>query len=412
MSNKLYNLGDIANVDISGVDKKIKDTEKIVKLCNFIDVYYNWAISEETSKCFMEASANQNEIDKFSIKKGQVAITKDSETRDDIGIATYISANLENTLLGYHCVLITPYKDILSGKYLNAFLHTSYSQKHFSNNASGSGQRYTLTADAINSLRIPLPSFDKQEKIGGFFSTIDRKIENNNKINNELESMAKTIYDYWFLQFEFPNEEGKPYKSSGGKMVWNEELKREIPEGWEVEKIGNISDLYQPQTISEKDFIKNGKFYVYGANGIVGKYDKYNHEFNEIAICCRGASCGNFIMTQPKSWITGNSMIVKPKNTFPNKEFIYYSLSIDIIKLFITGSAQPQITRNNIENMKLLIPTKKILENFERIAIGIRCEIENIFKQNQELTSLRDFLLPLLMNGQVGFKEVSLAEVE
>lgn len=262
----------------------------------------------------------------------------------------------------------------------------------------------SMTFDSYYTLPIKLYDYEIQKKIGDLYFKLTQKIELNNKINSELEAMAKIIYDYWFLQFEFPNEEGKPYKSSGGKMVWNEELKREIPEGWEVKKIIDIANLYQPKGISEKELNPNGRYLVFGANGVIGKYNEYNHEEREIAVCCRGASCGKFLMTVPMSWITGNAMIITPSGLEFGKEFIYYSLSYNKISKFITGSAQPQITRENLKNMTILTPKKEISKKFEKIALNIREEKENLFKENEELTSLRDFLLPLLMNGQVGFK--------
>lgn len=282
------------------------------------------------------------------------------------------------------------------------FYYLQYISKSIKALDRGSSQPSLKVSDILD-LNVNIPDIKKQILISNALQTIDLKIENNNKIISTLESLAKTIYDYWFLQFEFPNENGKPYKSSGGKMVWNDELKREIPEGWEIKQLGCFANLYQPKTISEKDLNSNGKYFVYGANGIIGKYDKFNHQDREIAICCRGASCGNYVMTIPNSWITGNSMIVSTKN----KEFIYYSLSKSTIDNYITGSAQPQITRTNLESAKFLIPSSKILNEFERKATTVRSKIETIFYENQELASLRDFLLPLLMNGQVTFKEES-----
>ena len=243
MELKKYKLADIAKIEISGVDKKTIEGEIPVRLCNFVDVYYNWAITKEKAKSFMVASAKQTEIDKCSIGKGMVAITKDSETRDDIGVATYIADDFENVVLGYHCALITPNPAIVDGKYLNAFIHTRYIQKYFENNASGSGQRYTLSNDTIGNIPVLLPSIDEQHTIGKVLADIDRKIELNKRINDNLEAMAKQLYDYWFVQFDFPNEEGKPYKSSGGAMVWNEKLKREIPSCFEVVNMGILCDF-------------------------------------------------------------------------------------------------------------------------------------------------------------------------
>ena len=179
-------LKDIAKIESSGVDKKSFDGEKEVYLCNFVDVYHNWAITKSMLSKFMKATANSNEIAKFQLYKGQVAITKDSETRDDIGMSTYIADDLENTLLGYHCTLITPNSLYLVGKYLNAYLNTLTVRKYFSNQSSGSGQRYTLTTDAIGNLNMVLPDVSVQKRIGDLFSYIDKKIEINKMINNNL----------------------------------------------------------------------------------------------------------------------------------------------------------------------------------------------------------------------------------
>lgn len=238
-----YKLGDIATVEISGVDKKIKDGEKEIRLCNFVDVYYNWAITTAQHDSFMLATARPNEISKFKLKKGQVALTKDSETRDDIGIPTYIADDFDDAILGYHCALVTPNKDILDGRYLNALLHTDYAKKYFACNASGSGQRYALSVEALNSFPVPIIPLHEQKQIGEIFSALDKKIELNKRINQNLEAMAKQLYDYWFVQFDFPDENGQPYKSSGGKMVWNEKLKREIPKGWNVAKLTDEIEL-------------------------------------------------------------------------------------------------------------------------------------------------------------------------
>ena len=190
MELKKYKLGDIAKIEISGVDKKSVDGETPVRLCNFVDVYRNWAITQKLSENFMIASAKETEIAKCSIHKGQVAITKDSETRDDIGIPAYIADDFDNVLLGYHCALITPNDDVLDGKYLNAFMHTRYIQKYFENNASGSGQRYTLSNETIFQIPILLPSLEVLKAIGNLLSNIDRKIELNRQINDNLPMLG------------------------------------------------------------------------------------------------------------------------------------------------------------------------------------------------------------------------------
>ena len=243
MELKKYRLGDIAKVEISGIDKKSKKGQQDVLLCNFVDVYYNWAVTKDNESKFMPATASDSEIESFTLHKGQVAITKDSETRDDIGVATYIADDFDNlVVLGYHTALITPDEEQLCGKYLNALMHSSYFQRYWSNNASGSGQRYTLSQKVIEDAPVYLPDIDIQREIGEFFSDLDRKLCLNKKENEILEAMAKQLYDYWFIQFDFPDANGRPYKTSGGKMVWNETLKREIPEGWEDKSLSELSD--------------------------------------------------------------------------------------------------------------------------------------------------------------------------
>ena len=186
-------LGDIATVEISGVDKKTKDGEQEIRLCNFVDVYYNWAITTAQHDGFMFATARPNEISKFQLKKGQVALTKDSETRDDIGVPTYIADDFDDVILGYHCALITPNKDILDGRYLNALLHTDYAKKYFACNASGSGQRYALSVEALNSFPVPMIPLRNQERIGEIFSALDKKIELNRRINQNLPTLDRSL---------------------------------------------------------------------------------------------------------------------------------------------------------------------------------------------------------------------------
>ena len=187
-----YRLGEIATVEISGVDKKIKDGEKKIRLCNFVDVYYNWAITIVQHDSFMPATARPNEISKFQLRKGQVALTKDSETRDDIGISTYIADDFDDVILGYHCALITPQRNILDGSYLNAILHTEYAKKYFACNASGSGQRYALSVEALNSFPVPKIPLSEQKQIGKIFSSLDKKMELNRQINQNLPTLDRS----------------------------------------------------------------------------------------------------------------------------------------------------------------------------------------------------------------------------
>ena len=185
---KKYKLGDIAIVEISGVDKKIKEDEIDVHLCTFTAIYYNWAITKKDYNSFMKATANNKEISRFLLKKGQVALTKDSETRYDIGISSYIAEDFDDVILGYHCALITPDESKVNGKYLNAFMHSQYIRKYFEYSASGSGQRYSLSVLTLENMPVLLPPIEVQHYIGKILTNIDRKIELNRSINHNLRT--------------------------------------------------------------------------------------------------------------------------------------------------------------------------------------------------------------------------------
>ena len=421
MEMKKYKLSEIATVEISGVDKKTKDNEIPVRLCNFTDVYHNWAITKEMTDSFMKASANQKEINTLSLRKGQVAFTKDSETRDDIGIPTYIADDFENVVLGYHTALITPDKSKLSGKYLNAFMNTRYIQKYFENNASGSGQRYTLSTETLNAIPVIAPDLQAQEKIGDVFSNIDKKIALNRRMNAKLEQMAKRLYDHWFVQFDFPNADGKPYKSSGGKMEYNEVLKREIPAGWEVQKLGDVCEIVLGGTPStaNNEFWENGTINWLNS-GEVGIFPIVESEkkITEIAVeksTTEFLKAGSVTLSITRylrpSILTIDACInqsvvgIKENDLFKNS-FLYPYLQNEIDRLMSlrTGAQQPHINKEIVEDSFIIIPPKDLMDKYKTKASPIYSQIINIAKETQKLTALRDRLLPLLINGQVEVK--------
>ena len=410
MELKKYKLADIAKIEISGVDKKTIEGEIPVRLCNFVDVYHNWAITKDKAEHFMLASAKQAEINKCSIAKGQVAITKDSETRDDIGIATYFADDFDNVVLGYHCALITPDPTIVDGKYLNAFMHTKYIQKYFENNASGSGQRYTLSNSTINTIPVLLPSLTEQHTIGKVLADIDRKIELNKQINDNLEAMAKQLYDYWFVLFDFPNEEGKPYKSSGGAMVWNEKLKREIPLGWTAANIFDelsvhygfpfSTDLFTEEptnipVVRIRDILENSV----SAYSREEAGEKYKLQKQDLLI----GMDGNFHMNywnDNVSYLNQRSVRLRanPKSTVSILQARYdIAPYIKAKELRAKGSTVGHLSDKDLKELFVLVsPNADFRNKFDSILAEIienRCEMESLTKQ-------RDELLPLLMNGQ------------
>jgi len=409
MSNwKQHKLSDIADVKLSNVDKKIKKNERTIRLCNYTDVYKNSFINFEKAQNFMVATCNENEYEKFILRKGQVAITKDSETSDDIGVSTYISEDFQDVVLGYHLSIITPQKDKLNGRFLHYWLNTKQAKRYFENNAGGSGQRCSLPLNIIKSIPLYLPNLTTQKATAKILSDLDSKIELNNKINAELEKMAKTLYDYWFVQFDFPDKNGKPYKSTGGKMVYNEKLKREIPEGWGVTTFDKFADNLDSKRIplsSQERLKKQGQYPYYGATGIMDYVSDYIFDGDYILLAEDGSVIDNkgFPIVQyiwGKTWVNNHAHVLSSKES-ENIHYLYYYLkSIPAIKI-MSGSIQKKINQDNLNKVRVINPDKKILIAFSAVIKPIRNKIINFTEENQKLAELRDWLLPMLMNGQV-----------
>lgn len=298
-----------------------------------------------------------------------------------------------------------------------------------------------ITQSIINDIDVgDIPLYENQKRIADFLKNLDSKINVNDNTINNLESFIKTIYDYWFLQFEFQNEECKPYKSSGGKMVWNDELKQEIPEGWNC---GNIASLISAE--------KSGDW---GKETLTGNY-------SENVYCIRGAdfpaSTGHKDMNAPERWILGKNkwkeldygdILIEISGGSPtqstgrvcyinnnylqrfNKPVItsnfcralslknpeYYSWFYLMWKtlyendLFFNYESKTTGLKNllfdtAVNDIKIPIPEKRILNKFAKKINPFYENIQFCCRQNKELANLRDFLLPMLMNGQVTFKE-------
>ena len=381
-------------------DEYLKKSEyKIINATALMDGYVDW------NNCGYISKERYEESEEIMLKEGDILISKDG-TLGKIGYVKDLKGYC--TVASGIFVLRNTISDVLDFDYLYHVLKSNIFKNFINRNKSlGSTINHLYQRDLEN-FELDLPPMETQHKIAKILNDFDEKLDKNNRINNYLEDLMMTIYQRWFIEYEFPDNSDKSYKSNNGKLKYNTELKREIPINWNVKKFIDIANMYQPRTIPMNELNDYGIYNVYGANGIIGKYDKYNHEENEIAICCRGAGCGEYVMTLPFSWITGNAMVIKPKEDNRLKEYIYYKLSDKDIYNYVTGSAQPQITRTNIENMKILIPDNNILQKFDNIAIDIRKQKINLLQENERLESLKNMLLPMLMNGQINVDDIEI----
>lgn len=278
----------------------------------------------------------------------------------------------------------------------------------------------SMTFGAYYGIEVNLPNIETQSKIAKILSDLDAKIELNNKINAELEAMAKLIYDYWFVQFEFPNEEGKPYKSSGGKMVWNEELKREIPEGWEVKTLLDIATFtngiacqkFRPEP--GEDFFKVIKIKEM-SDGFGNEPELVSQNVPEKIIINNGDVLFSWSATLVvKIWTGGigalNQHIFKITSSKYPRSFYYFELLryLQHFKMIaeLRKTTMGHITQDHLKQSRISIPPEVLID---KIHSKINPLIEKIIlnrEENQKLAELRDWLLPMLMNGQVRVSEL------
>ncbi|MFS8951828.1 restriction endonuclease subunit S [Streptococcus oralis subsp. tigurinus] len=259
-----------------------------------------------------------------------------------------------------------------------------------------------LYNDNLRDTKIPnVPSIQQQNQITDILGALDKKIQINNQINQELEAMAKTLYDYWFVQFDFPDQNGKPYKSSGGKMVYHPELKREIPEGWGVESVGNLLDK-----VTKAEKIENNLIEFIGEIPVIDQSQKYIAGFTNNENGLIQPQKGHVIFgdhTRVVKYINfdyargaDGTQVLISKNEHISNVLLYHM--IEDFDLSNYGYARHfKFLKEKI----VIVPDKEVSSKFETQANVIYEKIKNNIFENQELTRLRDWLLPMLMNGQV-----------
>ncbi|MCR1836472.1 restriction endonuclease subunit S [Pasteurella caecimuris] len=266
------------------------------------------------------------------------------------------------------------------------------------NRKSGSGVP-TMNRNHLHPLKIKAyRDLIKQQKIANILSTLDRKIALNQQINQKLEAMAKQLYDYWFVQFDFPDENGKPYKSSGGEMVWCEVWKRDVPKGW---RTANLAELIELKTGKEDANFssENGQYPFFTCSEQVSKCAQY--AFDERTILLAGNGSFSVKKFQGKFNAYQRTYLITP---FDEKLYMpIYFVVKDSIRNFISGSRGSIIkfiTKGDIENLKITIPLNGNL-GFAKILLVFFEKQQLLDSETQKLTQLRDVLLPMLMNGQI-----------
>lgn len=300
------------------------------------------------------------------------------------------------------------------------YLYYNFNQIKFEPYITGSAQP-KLNKENLLNIKTFVHSKEEQQKIAHTLSILDRKIALNRQINAKLEAMAKTLYDYWFVQFDFPNSEGKPYRSSGGEMVWCDELKREVPKGWEVKKIKDIartgSGGTPKSTINE--YYKNGDIpwinsgelnnpFIVSTENYISQLGLENSSAklfpaNSILMAMYGATAGKTSLISFEA--TTNQAICA---IIPNDKRLNFYLKIALSDLYqylvnlSSGSARDNLSQDKIKDLYVVVPCEEMIKKYAQYTVKFYEKMKTTLEQTQKLTQLRDFLLPMLMNGQVG----------
>ena len=297
------------------------------------------------------------------------------------------------------CCTNQGFKSLILNKSICDVDYIYYYLKHHFQEIEGLGTGTTfkeVSKGSLLHLGISIPPLEEQQIKARLLSCIDAKIALNRSINHNLEAMAKQLYDYWFLQFDFPDENGKPYKSSGGKMVWNEKLKREIPEGWDGVF---LNDFLIIKNGRDHKLLATGNYPVYGSGGEMRRVSAYLYN-GETILMPRKGSLNNIMYVNRAFW-TVDTMFYSEMKIPHCAKYVFFSIKDIDFTRWDSGTGVPSMTASLLYSIPIVKPNDTILQTFDKILFPIFQKLEKVQLENESLTTLRDSLLPLLMNGQV-----------
>lgn len=403
-----YALSDLYDMS-SGLSSKKEQAGHGAPFVSFGTVFNNYFLPEELPD-LMDTNEKEQQI--YSIKTGDVLITRTSETIDELAMSCVAVKDYPKaTYSGFTKRLRPKREGIAYPKYMAFYFRSALFRKAVTNNAFMT-LRASFNEDIFTFLDVYLPDYDEQVRIGDMLYNIECKIQKNKEINDYLEEMAKTIYDYWFIQFDFPGENGKPYKSSGGKMSFCNELNREIPQNWNYTSIGNITICLDSKRIplsnQQREGMK-GSIPYYGATGIMDYVNRPIFSGNFVLLAEDGSVMddnGNPILQRVSGdvWINNHTHVLQPVKGYSCR--LLYLLLKDIpVSIIKTGSIQMKINQANLNNYNILSIPDAIRTQFINCVEPLDTKIMQIQQENNNLIQFRDWLLPMLMNGQATIED-------
>ncbi len=341
-------------------------------------------------KFFQKSHTNINGIDLSTyriVRTNQFAFNR-ATTRNGEKISIALRQGSDCIVSPSYRVFLVKDENELTSEYLLMWFKRPEFDRYVRFKSHGSAHEF-FEYDQMCEVELPIPHIDKQKEIVREYNIIQDRIKLNEQLIQKLEETAQAIYKQWFVDFEFPDKNGKPYKSNGGEMVWCEELEREIPEQWEIDLLQKII-LFKNGKSKPKS---KGEYPVYGGNGII-QYVNNSNEENVIAIGRVGAYCGSLYRVLGKCWISDNAISAQSK--INSNMFSYYVLNSLNLNERSEGTGQPLITQGLLNNIRIIIPEKEIINHFEKTAFIIFKKMDIIGKENQKLTEMKDLLLSKL----------------
>lgn len=372
---------------------KGKDTYKVYVQENILSE------NNDAGTHYISKEYYEKKMSRYAVKEGDFIVTCDGT----LGEIFQLKNIKENGIISSSLLRITLNSNLVDDNYFY-YLWKAIIRKQLITQGNNSVLKHLPGIEVIRKHEIELPDLKTQRKVGQILKLIDNKIKNNNAISSELESLAKTIYDYWFLQFDFPDENGNPYRSSGGKMVWNDELKREIPEGWKAVQIADILGQYpRTQTVNRDDYKKGEKYPIIDqSKDFICGYSDDSNKVLHMKDCIVYGDHTTFLKYINFDFCRGadGTQVINSKEANLSNILLYYELKkLPIIEIGYKRHFK------FLKSQYIIVPSKQINDLFRNASKTLFDKKKNILKENRQLTSLRDFLLPMLMNGQVTFKE-------
>ena len=353
----------------------------------FSTVFNNYFIPNQITDL---VQSTKKEQESYSIHRGDVFVTRTSETSDELGMSCVALKDYPMATYNGFTKRMRPITDRVLPEYIGYYLRLPSFRGKFQA-FSTMTTRASLRNEDLLGLEVELPPMEVQKQIAGVLSAYDALIENNQKQIKLLEEAAQRLYKEWFVDLHFPGHENT-------KMVDG------VPEGWKISPIYGVFDVKYGKNLPTSKITKIGRYPVYGASGVIGYYNEKNCNDYTTLITSRGNGSGTVFRTHHKqSYVTNNSFIVRQideSNSMGN-EFVYQLFSSIDFKKLCTGSAQPQLTNSSMQQIKVLLPGKELIEAYRKYTVDMEKQREKAFKRLELLIQARNRLLPKIMNGEV-----------